>query len=170
MRSTRLQTDEGRITTLARQSGGRVRVESAVGRPPSKYLLELRCRGVRSVSHGRVTYGDTHLVEILLGPEYPFAEPTVRMKTPIVHPHVWSSNKVCLGGWKTAEFLDLLVERLFKVIQYFPEFLDAGSVANRGAGQWAKDNMNLFPLGTVVPGEDEPRGTPPKPKIVFSRS
>jgi ubiquitin-protein ligase len=112
---------------------------------------------------GQVAYRDSHAVEILLGPDYPWNEPTVRMLTPVFHPHVFLSNRVCLGDW-TGEFLDLLVKRLFKILQFDPAYLDGNSVANPDAQRWVEANRGLFPLGTVAPGQPPP----PKPLITFT--
>ena len=40
--------------------------------------------------------------------------------------------------------------RLFKVIQYFPEHLDADSPADHNAQDWVEGNRNLIPVGSVV--------------------
>jgi hypothetical protein len=164
--STRLASDKEKLDALAEANPGLIRVLSSEGSPPRRYILELQCRGVDRVAHGRAAFRDTHTIEVLLGPEYPFREPRVEFKTPIIHPHIWAhDNHVCLGDWRPAEFLDLLIKRLFGVIQYFPEYLDEGSVANHDAQDWVESNEDLLPLGSTVPGKAPV--APSRPRFIF---
>jgi Ubiquitin-conjugating enzyme len=162
--SERLRQDHLRLCTLVDGSPGLVAIHRSVGQPPSQYELVLACRSVTSSSEGQLSYRDTHTVEILLGPDYPYDEPSIRMLTPVFHPHVFANDRVCLGDWTGAEFLDLLVKRLFRILQFDPAYLDGNSVANWAAQQWVEANRGLFPLGTVVPGQPSAQ----KPRITFT--
>ena len=78
VRSTeRLASDQQKLEALVESNPEIVSIASATGRPPYRYLLELRCRGIGHVSAGQPVFRETHAVEILLGPEYPFREPAV---------------------------------------------------------------------------------------------
>jgi len=161
--SERLRQDYRRLCALADGSPGLVRIDRSVGEPPSHYQLTLACRSVAISSDGQLIYRDAHSVDIVLGPDYPFAEPTVRILTPVFHPHVFESNRVCLGDGPV-EFLDLLLKRLFRILQFDPAYLDGDSVANWPAQRWVEANRGIFPLGTIVPGQPSTQ----KPRITFT--
>lgn len=165
MNDARLEADYGRLKRLVDLSPNAITIERATGRPPREYLLTLRCKGLEATGPQTPKFRMSHAVEILLGPDYPFAEPSVRMTTPIVHPHIWTSNRVCLGKWVSTEYLDALVKRLFRIIQFDPDFLDGTSIANQDAQRWAQANRSLLPLGTFAPGDEPP--PPARPKFIF---
>jgi len=172
----RLRSDRERLDALAAKSAGVITIESTTGNPPAEYLLTLRCRGLERVTATGPRYRDEHRVRIVLGRDYPLDAPTVEFLTPISHPHVWAvHNKVCLGSWSVAEFLDLLVIRLFRVIQYHEDVLDPTSVANGEAQEWLDEGEIDIPLGNVIPGEARPSSQAPpgitfKPTITFRRT
>jgi hypothetical protein len=170
MTPERLRVDQDRLRQLVASNPTLIKIDSAVGSPPTKYMLTLRCRGIGSVRAGAPVYREEHVVEILLGPGYPFDQPTVNFMTPMMHPHVWTNSRVCLGDWSITEFLDLLVVRLFRIVQYHEEVLDSSSVANMNAQLWLESNRALVPLGDKVPGEAPKRVEPPKPVITFRKT
>ena len=168
MNPERLRTDHARIRELADENPALVSIVTATGSPPTQYVLALRCRGIASIRGEDVRYRDEHNVQVLLGPDYPYDQPLVQFLTPIVHPHVWTSNRVCLGDWTVSEFLDLLVIRLFRIVQYHTEILDESSVANLQAQAWVRLNRQGIPIGSVIPGE-KPK-EPIQPTITFRRT
>lgn len=153
MSTERLRSDHERLTSLAARSVGVLSIDRTVGSPPREYYLTLRCRGLAGMTAAGPRFIDEHRVQITLAGRYPFDEPTVRFITPILHPHIWAhENRVCLGTWRSTEFLDALVERLFGIVQYDPELLDPSSIANAAAQRFLSSGDIRPPLGTVVPG------------------
>ncbi len=163
MNSRRLENDYERLRLLCARSPAFVQIDRAVGRPPNAYYLTLRCRGVAGLGEAGPQYRGEHKVEIILGADYPFSPPGVTVTTPVFHPHIWANNRVCIGDWIGTEFLDLLVRRLFRILQYDPQYLDATSVANWEAQRWAAGHRSLFPLGTELVAEE-----PVVPRIRFT--
>jgi len=152
MSPDRLASDRDRLRALAARSPALVQVLREVGTPAREFHVRLACRGLAGVTAEKPRYRDSHDVVIKLGPHYPLMQPEVVMKTPILHPHVWTHNDhVCLGGWQVTEYLDLLVCRMFRIIQMDPKFINAKSLANHAAYDWVKANRRLLPLGTVDP-------------------
>lgn len=162
MNDARLASDRDRLLALVAQSPSLITIDRTAGNPPREYLITLRCRSLAGVRAGGPEFRDVHTVHILLGPNYPFDEPGIEVKTPIFHPHVFPTGRVCLGGWMGTEYLDLLVKRLFRILQFDPSLLDEDSPANIDAQDWVDDHLDLLPLGAVVPGEAE------RPKIRFT--
>src|SRR5436309_316303 len=104
-RDLRLQSDYEHLLALAEGSGGTLAIESTQGRPPDYYILLFTCRSIECLKDGRPFYRDQHRVEIKLPSKYPapFAAPTVKMLTPLWHPHVYQNLIVCMGDWQTSE-------------------------------------------------------------------
>ena len=140
---------------MAANSMGRLRIDSARGNPPDHYLLTFRCRGVERLREGRPVISEIHRVEIRLPARYPApsAPPRVRFLTPIYHPHVYPNREVCIGTWRTTDFLEDFVARLGAMIQYDRRYLDPRDPANEEAIEWAKKNLILFPLDAQTFGQ-----------------
>lgn len=89
-------------------------------------------------------------IKIELSQDYPFREPRVTVQTPIWNPNVYPNSVVCLGTkWLPTQGLDLLVERLMKLIAFDPLIVNITSPANREAAAWyaanRRRNPGLFP-------------------------
>jgi ubiquitin-protein ligase len=72
--------------------------------------------------------------------------PSVAFEEPVFHPHVWTTKVVCLGQTRTSEFLDLLVERLIRLLLYYPQHINPNSPANRDALTWFHGRHMTFPI------------------------
>ena len=150
-REKRLQTDFQKIQQLISESGGSLRLVSARGNPPRKYVIEYRCPSLIKQS-GRVSIRHEHRVEIQLDTSYPMSKPTARMLTPVFNPHVFVTHAVCLGmRWSPLETLDTLVLRIGAILQLDPKVLDFKSLANGEAGAWARKHLDELPLPGAVP-------------------
>jgi ubiquitin-protein ligase len=159
-RDLRLQSDYAHLRSLAADSGGTLLIESAKGVPPDHYILVYKCRSIERLEKGRPVYRALNRVEISLPARYPapFAAPRVRMLTPIWHPHVYKNLVVCMGDWKTSEYLDDFALRLGALLQFEKEFFDIRDPANEEAIDWARKNLLLFPTDTCTfRGDSEQR-------------
>ncbi len=160
-RDIRLKSDHRHMRALAGGSGGTLGIESVKGRPPDQYILVYRCRGIERLEAGRPVYRDLHRVEIRLPAKYPAPDspPVVKMLTPVYHPHVYKNLIVCMGSWRTSEFLDDFALRLGALLQYEKEYLAIRDPANEDAVDWAKRNRMLFPTDTCTFHGDSPART-----------
>ena len=92
-------------------------------------------------------------VVIQLANRYPLQEPTANIITPIYHPNVYSSGKICFGQkWLPTEGLDLLVKRIVKIVTYDPAILNGASPANREALSWYNSAIKAHP--SAFPTDD----------------
>ncbi|HLJ56088.1 MAG TPA: ubiquitin-conjugating enzyme E2 [Chthonomonadaceae bacterium] len=149
-RDLRLQSDYVSLRSLARGSGGTLTIEQAKGQPPDYYVLEYRCRTIERLERSKPVYRYQNRVEVRLPARYPapYDAPRVRMLTPIWHPHVYKNSAVCMGEWKTSEYLDAFALRLGALLQFEREFFDMHDPANEEAIEWARKNLILFPTDT----------------------
>lgn len=157
-RDLRLQSDYEHLRRLAVESGGTLGIEATWGRPPDRYILIYRCRGIERLENARPVYRDQHRVSIRLPARYPapIAPPVVQLLTPLYHPHVYANLVVCMGNWQTSEFLDDFALRLGALLQYEREYLAIKDPANEEAVEWAKRNRALFPTDTCTFHNDPP--------------
>jgi ubiquitin-protein ligase len=147
--ATRREQDVIKLKTLATESGGKIRVVGVSGSPPSSVDVEINLPTAGDKTYPRNIQKSTRLV-IELGSRYPFVEPRVVIKTPILHPNVYSSGQVCLGAkWLPTQGLDLLVKRLIQIVTYDLSILNEKSPANRDALNWfasaQRDSPSAFP-------------------------
>lgn len=149
VREKRLTNDFAALDMLVVNSGNKLEIISKDGNPIYRYVIEYRCRGIESLNFGEPIFRETHRVEIFLGNNYPKERPEAKFLTPIFHPNVWTSQKVCLGGyWTMAETLPQLVLRIGNIIQYSLFVLNLSNPANTTAKNWATTNMHRFPVDT----------------------
>ena len=147
IREKRLENDFKELSQLVNNSGGTLAIASTQGKPVEVYTIEYRCKGIESLRNNQPVYRTTHRVEITLGNNYPREKPNAKFITPIFHPNVYTSLNVCLGSeWTMAENLSELVIRIGKIIQYSDDVLNLKSPANSAAKNWAKNNMQRFPV------------------------
>jgi len=86
---------------------------------------------------------------------YPFVEPTVTIKSKILHPNVYSSGRICLGRkWMPTETLDLFVKRIISIIIFDESVINTSSPANTEALQWynqaRRKSPNTFPSDSAA--------------------
>ncbi len=151
-RDLRLESDYAHLRSLAANSGGTLVIEQMKGRPPDRYVLVYKCRTIERLENGRPVYRSFNRVEIKLPARYPapYDAPKARMLTPIWHPHVYTNTVVCMGEWKTSEYLDVYALRLGALLQFEKEFFDMHDPANEAAIEWARRNLLLFPTDTCA--------------------
>lgn len=141
----RRQQDVQKLRDLERLSRGRIKVTRVAGSPPSEIEAELHLNTAPSEEYPRRTQATTH-VNISLPARYPFVEPTVNIQTPIFHPNVYSSGRICLGlKWLPSFGLDLLVRRVAQIITFDPAVLNVQSPANGGAATWYRQSLRTHP-------------------------
>ena len=106
-RAERLQQDLGKLEALCQQSQGRIKILSRKGNPVRELVIELRYRTAPSSEYPSRVQEATQ-VRIELADRYPFQEPTASVVTPILHPNVFASGRICLGKkWMPTENLAL---------------------------------------------------------------
>ena len=134
--SERRRTDVGKLERLCAASGGRVRIVSRDGNPPTGVTIEVDCRTAGSSAYPAQAVTATR-ARIQLPAAYPLHPPQVYLTPVTFHPNVFSSGLVCLGSkWLPTEGLDLLVKRLVQIITFDPAVVNTGSPANPAASAW----------------------------------
>ncbi len=132
----RRNQDVQKLTQLASKSGGRLKVGKISGNPTNHVEIEIHLKTAGSTEYPSKAATVSKL-QISLPARYPFVEPSVTFTTPILHPNVYSSGKVCLGvKWLPTSGLDLLVKRLAQIIAFDPVILNEKSPANGAALSW----------------------------------
>ncbi|MCG3201207.1 MAG: hypothetical protein NFCOHLIN_01073 [Gammaproteobacteria bacterium] len=132
----RRDEDIAKLKELERQTGGRIKVTRVSGNPISQIDLKLK---VRTAGDDRFPSKVLNEVDatIQLGARYPFEEPSVSLPTKVFNPNVYTSGRVCLGSkWLSTEYLDLLAQRLFKILAFDESIVNTASAANGEAARW----------------------------------
>ena len=150
-KAKRIEADISKINALVAQSHGAIKLISS---NINKLSIDLNYRTVADRS-GKIS--EITKVEIQLPERYPFVEPKVIFKTIVFHPNVYSSGQVCLGTkWIPTEGLDLLLERLIKILVFDATILNTKSPANSEALRWYQKKVtsspNFFPTDTFKKG------------------
>ena len=115
------------------------------GDPPSEITIELRCKTAASREYPAQHVERTE-VRIQFPARYPFQEPLAEIQTPIFHPNVFPSGKICFGTkWIPTEGLDLLVKRIGQIVTFDPAVLNEDSPANRDAVGWYRATKTRHP-------------------------
>jgi ubiquitin-protein ligase len=162
-RVERIRTDLEKLTSLQRSSGGKVAIDESSGNPPRVITVRLNYPTAPGRDYPNRVQSETR-VRIELLDRYPFIEPNVVIETPILHPNVYSSGKVCLGTkWMPTQGLDLLVRRLIQIITFDGSILNEASPANREALDWYRSAIRKYPA--KFPTERVSTTTSEKPKI-----
>ncbi len=141
----RIAQDLQKLSELSRQTNGRVRVVGTSGKPAKRIDIELAYPTAPSRDYpSRIQ--NTTTVKIELMSRYPFVEPNAVITTPIFHPNVFQSGKICLGTkWLPSLGLDLLVRRIVQIITFEPEVLNERSPANGVAVEWYRTALRAHP-------------------------
>lgn len=141
----RIKQDLRKIDELSKSVNGRIKVKSTSGNPVSKILLELDYPTASSKDYPRKVQQKTE-VKIELLSRYPFQEPSATITTPIYHPNVYGSGKICLGKkWLPTQGLDLLVKRIIQIITFDEATIDEFDPANGSASNWYKGAVIKYP-------------------------
>ncbi|GGA51381.1 ubiquitin-conjugating enzyme E2 [Dyella nitratireducens] len=132
----RRDEDLKKLKQLELATNGRIRVIGCNGSPISHISLRFQ---VQTAADDR--YPAKSLTEvdatIELSARYPFQEPSVVVKTNVFNPNIYTSGRVCLGSkWIATEYLDLLAQRLFKILSFDDSVINVASAANGDAARW----------------------------------
>ena len=142
-RIRRLAADHARVMERFGQ-GQRIRLVSADGVPPERYVFEFDVSGLIPEGEGQCRIGTTHRAEVFLPLDYPRRPPFCRMITPLFHPNV-DPQKICIGDhWSAGQTLDALVIRIAEMIGY--QSYNVKSPLNAKAAEWTEMNAARLPL------------------------
>ena len=127
--------DYEKLRQLSSRSNGKVVLEQFRGNPPYRYEIGYRIKSIVGLGFGsRPKWGEYHRAEIILSSNHPTTEPAANMLTPVFHPHVYPSWKICIGkDWIISEFLDDYVLRIGQILCFNPDYINQRSPANREA-------------------------------------
>ena len=147
--STRILEDIEKIRKLSVKTNNRISINRTDGEPPNVVFIDFKYNTVPDSSFPTNKLR-LSTVRIDLSNRYPFQEPTAKFVTPIFHPNVFEGGKICLGKkWLPTDTLDLLAERIAKIIIFEPDILDTSDAANAKSKDWyvrlKAKNPNLFP-------------------------
>lgn len=137
--------DVQKLHELERLSHGRVRITRVSGNPPNEIEVELQVKTVSSTDYP-ATAQLMSRIKISLPARYPLAEPSATISTPILHPNVYTSGRICLGKkWAPSFGLDLLVRRIAQIITFDPALVDLNPPANPSAASWYVQAVRKYP-------------------------
>lgn len=141
----RIKQDILKIEALSKLTNNKVRIKETLGNPTNVIVLELDYPTAPSSHYPNEVQNKTSLKIELLS-RYPFQEPSATITTPIFHPNVYASGKVCLGTkWLPTQGLDLLIKRIIQIITFDPLILNEASPANGKALSWYKQASTQYP-------------------------
>jgi ubiquitin-protein ligase len=149
VRIRRLQAEYERLK-LVLEDFELIRIIEVSGRPPDRYVLEFRVKGLRE-EDDRIVERDTHQTEIVLGPAYPKEMPRCTMLTPVFHPNI-DHLAICTEDIGSAgQTLDQTIVFIAEMISY--QAYNLQSPRNGDAARWTKENQERLPIDntTLVP-------------------
>ena len=163
-KQTRIDADLSKIAAIATKSNGAVKI---VSHSSTRINLQLH---FKTIANSSGSFSEVTDVEIQLPDRYPFIEPKVVFTSKVFHPNVYSSGQVCLGTkWLPSEGLDLLVERLIKILIYDATILNTKSPADSSALNWYRKTVSKNP--SIFPTDKfEKNSVNKKPKIKWTDS
>ncbi len=142
-RLRRLQSDYEQAVA-AFGNNPRIRLVSADGTPPEKYVFAFNVKSLVPLNDEDFTYGSEHRAEIFLPLDYPRRPPICRMLTPVFHPNI-DPQKICIGDhWSAGQSLVQMVFRVAEMLSY--QSYNLKSPLNAKAAAWAEQNLNLLPF------------------------
>ena len=134
--NARRQEDVAKLKALELATHGRIRLVGHSGSPISKIALKFFVRTAGNDKYPMKTISEVDAA-IQLGARYPFEEPAVSISTKVFNPNIYTSGRVCLGSkWIATEYLDLLAQRLFKILAFDEGIINTSSAANGDAARW----------------------------------
>ena len=149
----RIKQDILKLEALSKSTNYKVKIKELSGNPTNVIILELNYPTAPSRNYPNTVQKQT-ILKIELLSRYPFQEPSATIITPIFHPNVYPSGKVCLGTkWLATQGLDLLVKRIIQIIIFDPLILNEKSPANGEALRWYRDaaiSSSSFPTSKLV--------------------
>jgi hypothetical protein len=116
------------------------------GRPPEKYLVMFRCRGLmRKEPGGEIVPANQHLLEVVFGWDFPQVPPRFVWMTPIWHPNILPPY-LCAAGraFALSTTLDQICLMVGQMIQY--QNYNIKDPLNHEAAIWASQNPHRFPV------------------------
>lgn len=141
----RRDEDVRKLRQLEQVTGGRIRVIELSGRPISQISLRFLVRTAADDKYPVKSLSEVDAA-IQLSSRYPFVEPSISLKTKVFNPNIYTSGRVCLGSkWIATEYLDLLAQRLFKILSFDDSIINVASAANGDAARWYLRAKNLSP-------------------------
>jgi ubiquitin-protein ligase len=142
----RIRADIDKIEQLSKTSAGRVRLVGTPQVAQRQVTVELRYKTASGSSYPREVQDKTTVKFDLLN-QYPFKEPVANITTPIFHPNVYASGRICFGTkWIPSEGLDLLVKRVIQIITFDPMVVKKEEApANNKALIWYKQALRSSP-------------------------
>lgn len=145
VRLRRLQSEYERLQLVFAQHE-RIQIIEAVGRPPERYVVEFKVKGLVEEG-GQIRERDTHRAEITLGADYPRQMPRCVMLTPVFHPNI-DHLTICTEDIGSAgQTLDHTIIFIGEMISF--QVYNLQSPRNGDAARWTKDNAGQLPLETV---------------------
>jgi len=154
--------DLQKLRQLAAHAPSRLKLGRVSGNPPHEIELELMFKTAPSQNYPNAVQERT-VVVITMPVKYPLSPPSATIKTPILHPNVYSSGLICLGiKWLPASGLDLLVKRIIQIITFDSTVLNEQSPANRNALEWyrraQRQHPRAFPTDSaLLVSPDQPK-------------
>ena len=134
--NARREEDVAKLKALERATNGRIRVTGHSGSPISKISLRFVVRTATDNTYPANAATEVEAA-IQLSARYPFEEPAVSVVTKVFNPNIYTSGRVCLGSkWIATEYLDLLAQRLFKILSFDEGIINTSSAANGEAARW----------------------------------
>lgn len=135
-----LVVDQREVLALRDEDPEHIQVEMNADHAPTRYELTFRYAGVKMGDRGAVELIHEHRVEILLPANYPLEAPLVRWLTPIYHPNISRSGRVCLGVLEDRYLprlgLAYIVRMLIDIARY--RNYDLHGVYDSEAAGWAR--------------------------------
>jgi ubiquitin-protein ligase len=132
----RRDEDVAKLKSLEQLTAGRIRVTRVSGNPIAQIELKLTVRTAGDDNFPSKALREVDAT-IQLGARYPFDEPAVSLRTKVFNPNVYTSGRVCLGSkWLATEYLDLLAQRLFRILAFDESIVNTSSAANGEAARW----------------------------------
>ena len=164
-RALRLEQEQKRLADWCGKRSHAVALLGTEGSPAAAYTLRFNCASVaRLAADGSPVMAASQTLRITLPSNYPMAQPTVMITTPVFHPNIWVSGQVCLGHyWSMQRTLDQLADQLWRILVWDPEVADPDSAANRDAAIWYLHSFDRKPFDRVDPAAPAGAATEPPP-------
>jgi LSD1 subclass zinc finger protein len=164
-RAARCEQDLRKLRDLAARSQGRIEVLRVAGSPPQEVELMLHFRTVRSGSYPADVQPVTRVVVQLSG-RYPLEAPVAVIQTPIFHPNVFTGGRICLGSvWQPSENLELLAQRIVRIVTFDADSINVDSPANPAAADWYRRTIRTQPSAFPTDRWAGPGAPPERPSI-----
>ena len=137
--------DIRKLALLAERSSGRLRMLSSSSSNPN--TVELSSDYVTAYNDRYPNERQSGIgLRISLSGDYPFRAPDVSVTTPIFHPHVFTSSAVCLGRkWLPSDTLDVLAQRVLRLLVFEPTNINLDDAANSSAKDWYREAVRRYP-------------------------